>query len=119
MSVYDRAQELAKTLQESEEYQQYIVAKEKLQKDEENAHMLQEFRKRQLEVQIAEISGEDVDSQIEQLEKIYEILSLNPIVNDFLTAEYRLSRVITDVQKILGEALDVWVDLDVTKKNMN
>ncbi len=112
MSVQDRAHELARTLLESEEYRKYTEAKEKLQKDEENANMLQEFRRRQLELQIAEMSGEDIEKSLEQLEKIYQIISLNPTVNEFLTAEYRLSRMMTDVQKIIGEALDLGLSLD-------
>jgi len=53
------------------------------------------------------------------LEEIYQVLSMNPIVNEFLTAEYRLARLMSDVQRILGEALDLWIDLDYVKKYMN
>lgn len=119
MSVNDRAHELARTLQESEEYRKYVEAKERLQSDEGNANMLQEFRRKQLELQIAEMSGEDIEMSLEQLEKVYQILSLNPIVNEFLTAEYRLARMMTDVQRIIGEALDLWIDLDDAKKFVN
>ncbi|MEL7565358.1 MAG: YlbF family regulator [Dehalobacterium sp.] len=119
MSVNDRAHELARTLQDSEEYRRYIEAKERLQSDEGNANMLQEFRRKQLELQIAEMSGEDVENSLEQLESIYQKLSLNPIVNEFLTAEYRLARMMTDVQRIIGEALDLWIDMDYVKKYMN
>ncbi|MDD2498003.1 MAG: YlbF family regulator [Desulfitobacteriaceae bacterium] len=119
MSIHDRAYELAKTIQQSEEYQKYLEAKEKLSKDEKNAGMLQEFRRQQVEIQIAEMQGEDIDLNLEQLEKVYQILSLNPLINEFLTAEYRFARIIADIQKILGEALDLWIDIDYTKKNMN
>lgn len=119
MSVNDRAHELARTLQESDEYRRYIQAKEKLQSDEENSAMLQEFRRKQIELQIAEMAGEDIEHSLEQLENIYQMLSMNPIINEFLTAEYRLARLMTDVQKIIGEALDLWIDLDYVKKYMN
>lgn len=119
MDVYEQAHALARMIQESAEYQNYTDAKIKLQQDEANATMLQEFRRRQLEVQIAQISGEDTDHNLEQLESIYQVMSLNPVVNEFLTAEYRFARMMTDVQKILGEDLDLWVDLDEVKKNMN
>lgn len=119
MEIYDRAHELAKTIQESEEYRKYLEAKEKLQKDKKNATMLQEFRRRQLELQIVEMSGGDIEGNADQLEQIYQVLSMNPVVNEFLTAEYRFARIITDVQRILGEALDLWVDLDLLKNNLN
>lgn len=119
MDVFKQAHLLAQTIQESDEYQKYAEAKEKLQQDESNANMLQEFRRRQLEVQIAQISGEETDGNQEQLEHIYQVMSMNPLVNEFLTAEYRFARMMTDVQKILGEDLDLWVELDSGKKNMN
>ena len=119
MSVSERAYELAKTLRESEEYRKYAEAKEKLQKDEENANILQEFRRKQIELQIAEMAGEDIENCLEQLESIYQVLSMNPVVNEFLTAEYRLARLMTDVNRIIGEALDLWIDLDYVKKYMN
>ena len=40
---------------------------------------------------------------------------MNPVVNEFLTAEYRLARLMTDVNRIIGEALDLWIDLDYVK----
>ncbi|MCR6544464.1 YlbF family regulator [Dehalobacterium formicoaceticum] len=119
MSVNDQAMELARTLQESKEYRQYLAAKEKLQEDEGNATLFQEFRRIQLELQIAEISGEDTEGTLEQLEHIYQKISLNPIVNEFLTAEYRLARLMTDVQKIIGEALEFWHEPDYSKKYLN
>lgn len=119
MEIYDRAYELAKTIQESEEYRKYLEAKEKLQKDTKNATMLQEFRRRQLELQIVEMSGGDIEGNADQLEQIYQVLSMNPVINEFLTAEYCFARIVTDVQRILGEALDLWVDIDLLKKNLN
>lgn len=119
MSVNDIAHELAKTLKDSEEYRKYLEAKERLQSDAGNTNMLQEFRRKQLELQIAEMSGEDIEMSLEQLENIYQKLSLNPIVNEFLTAEYQLARMMTDVQKIIGEALDLWIDVDYGKKYIN
>ncbi|MGI6677586.1 MAG: YlbF family regulator [Dehalobacterium sp.] len=119
MSVNDQAMELAKTLQESNEYRQYLTAKKRLQEDDKNTALLQEFRRIQLELQIAEISGEDTESALEQLERIYQQISLNPIVNEFLTAEYQLARLMMDVQKILSEALEFWHEADINKKYLN
>lgn len=119
MNIYDSVHELAKTLQQSQEYRKYVEAKEKLQQDEKKVNELQEFRRQQLEIQIAELSGEDVEREVEQAEKVYQILSLDPNINEFLTAEYRLSRMVANIQKILGDALDIDIEFGSDKTHLN
>lgn len=109
MSVYDKAYELAKALASSQEYQQYLVIKDRLQKDGLNSILLEDFRRQQWELQMAEILGHETDEGVEELEEIYNLLSGIPIINEFLTAEYRLSKMMDDVQKIVAEAIGIWI----------
>ncbi|MBC7342792.1 MAG: YlbF family regulator [Clostridia bacterium] len=109
MTAYDKAHELAEALAKSEEYRAYVEAKQKLEQDRANSAMLDEFRKHQLELQIAEITGQEIDEEkAQQLDHLYQILSLNPTINEFLSAEYRLARLLADIQKIIGEAVKAW-----------
>ena len=41
------------------------------------------------------------------LQKIGELLQLNQDASAFLFAEYRLNRVVSDIYKIIAEAIDV------------
>lgn len=103
MTAYDKAHELAKLLSQSEEYIVFRKAKTSLEQDQENVRTLQDFRRKQLEIQMAQISGEEIDEEyIKQTEKLYELLSMNPRINEYLNAEYRLSRMMSDIQKIIG-----------------
>ena len=109
MSVQDKASDLAQELTESKEYKAYQKAKENLAKDNDNLSLLEEFRRRQWEVQVAQMLGQDVDEEVLQgLEHIYQFLSLNPLINEYLMAEYRFARLLGDVQKILSESIDSW-----------
>jgi len=36
---------------------------------------------------------------------------LNPTINEFLIAEYRYSKLIEDISKIIGEAIDLEIKL--------
>ncbi len=120
MSTYDKAQELAELLAQSEEYQQFKKAKSLLEEEEENIRLLKDFRRRQLEIQMAQISGEEIDEEyLLQVEKLYEHLSLNPKVNEYLNAEYRLSKMMGDIQKIIGKAVKDWFSLEQINKNVN
>ena len=120
MTAYDKAHELAKLLGSSDEYNLFKKAKYSLERDHENVKMLQNFRRKQLEIQMAQISGAEIDEEyIEQTEKLYEVLSMNPKINEYLNAEYRLSRMMSDIQKILGDAVNEWFSLEITDKNIN
>lgn len=123
MSVYDKAHALAKSIKQSEEYLNFKKAKEKLEKDPNNFEMLKNFRRKQWEVQLSEVAGEEVETDKKQyLEKTYQLLSLNPSTNEFLNAEFRLARMVNDIQRILAEALEDlsdWVDLGDQKGLVN
>ncbi|MFA5536316.1 MAG: YlbF family regulator [Bacillota bacterium] len=109
MLVYDKAHELAKALANSQEYRQFLEVKEKLQQDGINFSLLEDFRRQQLEVQMAEILGSETDESLEKLEQTYNLLSGIPVINEYLTAEYRLSRMLADIQKIVGEVVGIWL----------
>ncbi|WP_366924776.1 YlbF family regulator [Metallumcola ferriviriculae] len=120
MDSYDKAQQLAKALANSEEYQQFTRAKEKVEEDESNMSLLQEFRRRQLELQMSQITGEEVDEeQVEQVEQMYQMLSLNKNINEYLNAEYRLSRLMSDIQKIIGDAVKDWFEFGERESSLN
>lgn len=119
MTVYDKAYELAKALTSSHEYQQYLAVKEKLQKDGVNFTLLEDFRRQQFEVQMAEILGREIEESLERLEETYNLLSGIPVINEFLTAEYRLSKMMADIQKIVGEAIGIWMPDDPPLNWMN
>lgn len=109
MSVYNKAHDLARELAASEEYKEYLKAKENMEKDKTNLSILEEYRRKQWEVQMAQLLGQEVDEELlVQLEQIYQILSLNPAINEFLLAEYRFTRMLGDIQKILAESVESW-----------
>jgi len=107
MSVYDKANDLAKELAHSEEYKAFLKAKEALANDKDILSLLEEFRRKQWEVQVAQMLGQEVDEELLQnLEQIYEYISLNPLINEYLLAEYRFTRLLGDVQKVLTESIE-------------
>lgn len=106
MNVYDDAYALAKSLKESQENKQYLEAKEKLEKDEKAREMLMDFRKFQMELQGELMEGKQVDQEkSDRLKNMYEVLNMNLTVKEYLAAEYRFGKMITDVSKIIGEAV--------------
>ena len=70
--------------------------------------MVEDFRKKALEIQMKQMSGKEINQEeIEKLKKLEEILMLNPTINEFLNAEFRFSQLVQDISKIIGEAIDL------------
>lgn len=108
MSVYDQAHSLARALKNSTEYVEYAAAKGKVDADPNASRMLKDFQQRQIDIQKEQLlNGKVSDGQMKQYEQMYEVISLNPAIKDYLTAEFRLARLLTDIQKIIGEAIEL------------
>ncbi|NMO95506.1 YlbF family regulator [Paenibacillus lemnae] len=106
MNIYDKANDLAKAMRESQEVQEITSAMKLIDKDPESKDMLNNFRERQMEVQQRMMSG-DMPSQeeMEKMEKLFEVLSLNLNIRRLFDAERRLSVIIEDVNKIISDSL--------------
>lgn len=106
MNVHDIAHELARAIKQSSEYKELMLAREGIKDNASAVEMIKDFRLKQFEVQAAQLSGETVpEEKMKQLASLYEILALNPAVRQYLAAEYSFSRLLSDVQKIIGEAV--------------
>lgn len=120
MDTYDKAHELANLLAKSDEYKLFKKAKRTLEQDYENVLLLQTFRRVQMEIQMARITGEEIDEEyLKEADVLYKLLSMNSKVNEYLNAEYKLSRLMSGIQKILGDAMSEWFTIEPTNKNAN
>ncbi|CDN45749.1 MULTISPECIES: YlbF family regulator [unclassified Paenibacillus] len=106
MNVYDRAYELAQALQGSLEAKQVMEARAAADRDPDARRMLADFQRRQLELQQRMMGGEEPSAEeLDGLGKLYELLSLNPLVQDYFEAEKRLGVVYEDVNRIIGSSM--------------
>ncbi|SMF76551.1 Cell fate regulator YlbF, YheA/YmcA/DUF963 family (controls sporulation, competence, biofilm development) [Paenibacillus uliginis N3/975] len=106
MNIYDKANDLARAMKESQEVQEITSAMKLIEADPESKQMLDSFRERQMEVQQRIMTG-DMPSQeeMEKMEKLFEVLSLNLNIRRLFDAERRLSIIIEDVNKIISDSL--------------
>ncbi|MBM7581257.1 cell fate (sporulation/competence/biofilm development) regulator YlbF (YheA/YmcA/DUF963 family) [Caldicoprobacter guelmensis] len=116
MNVYDKAHELARALSASKEYRDYKAAKERIEQDETTKRMLKDFKKRQLQLQAAYLSGRQPDEkELDTFKKLSELIQHSPDISNFLQAEYRLNTLMSDIYRILSEAVDM--DLDFMQED--
>ncbi|MCG7405842.1 YlbF family regulator [Paenibacillus sp. ACRRX] len=105
-NVYDRAHELARALQDSAEAKAVEQAMKVIETDPESKRMLDDFRQRQSELQQMMMTGAMPDqAEMEKLEQIYQVISMNTSIAQLFEAERLLAQVIQDVNKIVTDSL--------------
>ena len=111
MIAYDKGHELAKILKDSDEYRSLCQARRELDKEPAAMNMVKDFLKKQVEMQIEVMAGNaDVKTKEASLQKLAELLSMNPRSRDYVAAYFRFQRIMTDIYKILGDAVGEGMD---------
>ena len=109
---YSSTYRLAQDIRDSEEYKTYHALKETVMEDETTAALVKEYRKLQMEIQMAALSGQPVDSEDQQrFSGISTLLFSKQEVSQFLLAEIRLQQALADIFRIVTEAADVEVGI--------
>jgi len=107
-NVYDIAYELANALKESSEVKRFKAAKEKVEKDEKLKQMISDFKKKQFELEQKRLKGEEItSSDVYSLQQLYQIISLNPDIEEYLSAEMMLAKIIADISKIIADSIEL------------
>lgn len=106
VNVYDNANQTAKALKESHEYKKLLEAKETLSSDKDAQNMVKDFLRKQMELQLEAMGGkEPAKEKQEQLQKLYELISLNEKGREYVQTYMRFQLMLEDIYKILGEAI--------------
>ena len=106
MKVYDKANELAKDLKESQEYLEYKQIKQKVSENPELKSKIEEFEKIRYDAQVLAIKGEQQDpDKMAKMKELYNILLNEPEIKDYFDKEVRFNILLADVNKIIGEAV--------------
>lgn len=108
MATYDKAHELARALKESDEYKEYQKAKQAVSDNEAALSILKEYQNKRLEYEMSFLTGKEPEAAKKQeMDKIAEIVNMHGAVKRFLEAEQRVMVMMTDIQRILTDALNL------------
>lgn len=104
---YDLAHDLARAIKDHETYQRYINAQKELEEKPEAKEKIRQFRALQVEVNQAQILGQDLpDDKVQQLTIEYAKLNRDKSIADFFMAEGMFIQMFTDVQQIIQNSLE-------------
>ena len=102
--ILHQAGKLAEMLRQSPEYNQYMDARRRLEADEANSSILAELRQQEMAMQMSSMF-DDNEEALHELEHSFLQMSQVPAINDYLFAEGRLLRLISDVEGVFAERL--------------
>ena len=106
MKVYDKCNELAREIKESNEYKEYKKLKQELFSNLELKAQVEEFERIRYEEQLLAMQGEKQSAEkMQKLQELYTILIKEPEIKDYFDKEVKFNVMIADVNKIIGEAI--------------
>lgn len=109
--IEKKTEELAKLLRQSPEYAAYRAASDAAMSEPATKALLTDYRKLQLKLQAAELSGSVDEAELMKLQKLGELLQLSPVSSEYLFAEYRLNALLGKVYKTLAGAVDADISM--------
>ncbi len=105
---YSSAHRLAQDIRQSEEYLTYHHLRDEVMADETTAALIKEYKKLQVTIQMAVMSGNQADQDdMQRFQGITALLFSKPEVSQYLLAEMRLQQALADIFKIVTEAADI------------
>lgn len=106
MKVYDTANKLAEEIKTSEEYITYKTAKEVINLKPELKEQIKQFEEMRYEVQIQIMqSGKQDEEKTKKMQELYAELVETEESRKYFEAEMKFNILLTDVNKIIGEAV--------------
>lgn len=103
---YDQAHLLAKSLSNSNEYKRFNEIGTKLKAQPETLKQIQDFFRKQMEIEIGMMSGQAPDlEKTKELEELYRLIQLQPIGKEFFESQMRFQQLMSDIMKIVNESV--------------
>lgn len=111
MINYDKAHELAKEIQKSEEYAEYCRLRDEVFEEELNRNLYKQYRELGMAVNAAMMANQPIGEETEEkFKQLTGLLALNPKVNEFMMAEHGINQAMGDIFKILADAVQLELD---------
>lgn len=105
-----KARELSRSIFKSEEYQEYLFARNEAYGNGTTRALVDRYHRLQLKVQGQMLSGDkgdDATTAMEELQKLGELLQFDVAASRLLMAEYTLHALMGEVYSALGAELDM------------
>jgi len=108
MKVYEKARELVEALQQEEIYAEFVKWQRQVFADPGLKETLLALRRHEFELHRQQLKGKELsEEEKDNLRRLYESARQDAVIKLYLEAEYRFSRMMMDIQKIINAAVPV------------
>ena len=109
---YDAVRALEQALRDSDEVQEYKRLKEIVEESETTRALLKEYKRLQMMVQMAAMSGQSLPGEeMGRFQQISSLLYAGTDTSAFLLAEIRLQQALADIYNIIAQAAGIQLEL--------
>ena len=106
MNVYDEMNKLCEGIKETHEFTKIQEAKKKLSADKDAEAMVKDFLQQKSQLELLKYQGKKPDEEaVKKMQKLYEVLQLNPVANEYIQNYIRFQMMIGDLSKTLGDTI--------------
>jgi cell fate (sporulation/competence/biofilm development) regulator YlbF (YheA/YmcA/DUF963 family) len=106
MNVYDEAHGLARAIKESNEFKEFDKMRHAIEQDAEASQMIGELQQLQVQLQTAQMSGEQPDADVmNRIQSLSTMIATKPLAASFIQAQGAFMMMMNDVFSIIGEAV--------------
>ncbi len=106
MNIYDTANKLASEIKQSEEYQNFKMAKEVINLNKELKEKIRKFETMRYETQIVQMqTGKQDEEKLKSAKELFSELVQDEVAKKYFDAETKFNILIADVNKIIGESI--------------
>lgn len=111
-NIYNTANQLAKEIQESKEYNDYKNARKNVLANPELKKRIEDFEQIRYDVQVLSMEkGKEDPEKMQKLQEMYNILVENKDIKEYFDLEVKFNVMVADINKIIAEAME-----DIFKK---
>ncbi len=104
--INDALASFVTAVKETSDYKNYAMQRDKIKAQPQLKAQIDEYRRRNYELQNSDDSGEQFLEKLERLEAEYAKLCENPLAEDFLQAELALCRLVQQINLQVVDALE-------------
>ena len=102
---------LASALSESAEYREYKRLKEKVRENDLMRHLLSEYHELMIIEQAQTLQGVRDSETEERMKKISEVLQFDDTAFAYLTAEYAVHSLLSDIYKRIANSVEISLNM--------
>ncbi len=104
--ILKKAKELGEALKESEEYKELLKAQKALDEDEETQKLLNEYNAKAQEIQLRQLTGENVSEGMAELQELEEKIMNSESMKRYTESEKNFKELIDSANQEIVKAME-------------